>query len=269
MKILLFVSKLPYARPAILFGGLVARLTKSPIILMHVTSRKSGLEAGQNILAQAREMLPDVELNTQICQGISTQCILDEAQSGSYDLVVLEARRTVGLMKRLKGVVARLIARESPVSVLVIKEERPSLKKILVCTGGRDIAEPVIEAGGSLARAAGARVALLHVAPHIPSMYVGLNTMEEGLPALLQTDTPLARHLHHGAEIIERHQIDAALKLRRGEVVNEILDEARAGDYDLIVIGASGTRKGLKEWVLGNITRRIVDDAPCPVMVVR
>ena len=133
MKILLFVSKLPYARPAILFGGLVARLTKSPIILMHVTSRKSGLEAGQNILAQAREMLPDVELNTQICQGISTQCILDEAQSGSYDLVVLD---------ELTFLIRYNIVSEREVIELIA--DRPARVNLLIT--GRSATEGLIEA---------------------------------------------------------------------------------------------------------------------------
>ena len=131
------------------------------------------------------------------------------------------------------------------------------------------VAEPVIETGAWLAGATHARATLLHVASPVPSMYTGLGEIEETLPELLQTRTPVAGHLRHGAEILARHQVSAALKLRYGVVADEILREALEGDYDLIVIGASGTAGRLKGWLLGNVTRQVVERARCSVLVVK
>jgi nucleotide-binding universal stress UspA family protein len=153
--------------------------------------------------------------------------------------------------------------------VLVVGQARPGLKRILICTGGLEVAEPVIETGAQLAGVAHAQATLLHVVSPIPSMYTGLDEIEETLPDLLRTATPIARHLQHGAEILTRHQVTAELKLRYGVVADEILREAHEGNYDLIVIGVVKTASRLKRWLLGDVTREIVDRALLPVLVVR
>jgi nucleotide-binding universal stress UspA family protein len=63
--------------------------------------------------------------------------------------------------------------------------------------------------------------------------------------------------------------VTATLKQRHGVAADEILREALEGGYDLIVIGASGTGGRLKEWLLGNVTREVVEHAPCSVLVVK
>ncbi|MFQ5616109.1 MAG: universal stress protein [Anaerolineales bacterium] len=269
MNILVFVADMPYARPALIFGRLIARLTQSPVTLLHVNPHQSNLTRGAGILARAHEMLPDVVINTQIRQDTPTSGILEEIHTGKYDLVVLRARRKLWLTQRFRGVVGRMIAKHAPVSVLIVKRDSPDLKRILVCTGGVDIAETAIKAGAQLAQAAHARATLLYVTNPLPSMYTGLNGIEETLPELLQTNTPVARHLRHAAEILAQHQVSAELELRRGVVSNEILREADRGNYDLIIVGASRVANGLKGWVLGDVTWQVVNEARCPVLVVR
>jgi nucleotide-binding universal stress UspA family protein len=63
--------------------------------------------------------------------------------------------------------------------------------------------------------------------------------------------------------------VDATLKLHHGVAADEILRKVHEGNYDLIIIGASGTAGRLKEWLLGNVTRQIAERAPCSVLVVK
>lgn len=269
MNMLIYVASLPYARPAVLFGGLVACLTGSSVTLLHVAPPNEGSSAAEGVLAQAHALLSGVVVDTRIRQGSPVRSITAEIESGDYDLIVLRARRTLGLTDLLRGTVGRAIAEKSPIPVLVVKRGRPDLRRVLICTGGTDVAEPVIELGARLAQAAHAQATLLHVAHPIPSMYTGLDTMEETMTELLQADTPLAQHLRHATGILSHHQVDARLELRRGDVADEIIREAHIGDYDLVIVGASEAKRGLKEWVLGNVTRRVVDAVRCPVLVVR
>ena len=64
---------------------------------------------------------------------------------------------------------------------------------------------------------------------------------------------------------------DAGLKLRlrvrSGDCVGHILDEARALESDLIVMGTHG-RSGFERWVLGSVTDSVLRKAPCPVLAV-
>jgi len=84
--------------------------------------------------------------------------------------------------------------------------------------------------------------------------------------ALIQSSGGLEPPLQY---ILADHQVAAELKLRHGLPVDEIIREAQIGDYDLVVIGASGVSNGLKGWFLGNVTQQIVDQVVRPVLVVR
>ncbi len=269
MKILLCVAGMPYAETTVWFGGIIARITKSPVTLLHVARRREDREAGEKLLAQAAEMLPGLSVETRIRQGEPVGRILAEAREGDYDLVVVGTHQVVGLTQRLLGSIALQVIRRAPTSVLVVRQARPSLERVLICTGGLDVAEPVIETGAWLAGAANARATLLCVLGPVPSMYTGLEQIEETLLELLGAGTPIARHLRHGAEILAQHNVPAELELRHGVAADEILREAWKGDYDLIVIGASGTTGPLRRWLLGDVTREVVDHALRPVLVVR
>jgi nucleotide-binding universal stress UspA family protein len=269
MRILLCVAGMPYAEATVCFGGVIAHITKSPVTLLHIVRRKEERAAGDRILAFAREMLPGLTVKTRIRRGDPTGMILAEVQEGGYDLVVVGAPQAVGVTQRLWSSVSLQIIRRAPTSVLVVGQDRPGLERILICTGGLDLAEPVIEIGAWLAGVAHAQATLLHVVSPIPSMYTGLDEIEETLPELLQTATPIAHHLHHGAEILTRHQVTAELKLRHGVVADEILREAHTGNYDLIVIGVARTANRLKRWLLGDVAREIVDHALLPVLVAK
>ncbi len=269
MGILICVAGMPYAEATIGFGGVIARITTLPVTLLHVMRQREEQAVGDRILALAREMLPDLTVKTRLRRGDPIGRILAETREGGYDLVVVGTPQAVGVTQHLLSSITLQIVRRAPTSVLVVAQARPGLERILVCTGGLDVAEPVIETGAQLAGVANARASLLHVVSPIPSMYTGLDEIEETLPELLQTATPIARHLHHGAEILAQHQVTAELKLRYGVVTDEILREAHEGNYDLIVIGVVKTASRLKRWLLGDVTREVVDRALLPVLVVR
>ena len=122
--------------------------------------------------------------------------------------------------------------------------------------------------GAVIASVSGSAATLFHVAANIPTMYTGLKSIEETLQELLQTDTPVARHLRRGAEILAEKNIQAELKLRHGSAVYEIMREIDRENYDLVVIGASGADTMIKEWIYGNLTQDIVDTVGIPVLVV-
>ena len=56
--------------------------------------------------------------------------------------------------------------------------------------------------------------------------------------------------------------------IREGNPGTEILGEAEAGDYDLIVLGAAGS-SDFKHQMLGSVSAKITSQAPCSVAVVK
>ena len=269
MKMLLFISKLPSSSHLVMFGGLIARQTQSSIALLTVVPRRESLNTGEGVLLQAREMIPDVVENIQIRRGNIIEGIFDEIQSRHYELVILRESQAIGPIERLRRKEGLIIANKAPTSVLLVKQEQPKLERVLICTSGLEIAEPVLKMDAQLAQAVHAQATLLYVAIPIPTMYTGLGKIEETILDLLQSDTPVGQHLRNAAEILDRHNFEANLRVRHGEVVNEILAGARSGNYDLIILGASRSDFKLSSWLLGNVTRKIINRAHCQVLIVR
>lgn len=269
MKILIIVTSIEFDRAAITFGGLIARLTHARVKLLHVVLAGKSLTAGEAILEQAQKLLPDLPIETKLCDGRLVTRSLAELRERDHDLVVIGEGQRQALAQSTSRPLIRAIVQRSSASLLFARRSRSELKRVLICTGGTSIAEPVIHSGALLASAGGARATLLHVVGTIPTMYTGLGGIEETLSELLKTDTPMARNLRHGAEILEKYHVPAQLELRHGVVANEILREANVGNYDLIVTGAPERTKRLKRWLLGDVSNAVTERAQCPVLIVR
>ncbi len=85
------------------------------------------------------------------------------------------------------------------------------------------------------------------------------------------TDT-LDTHAKQAVRTIERmadsHGVDCITAIREGTPAETILDYAEEIDADLIVAGTHG-RSGVKRYLIGSVTERLVRHATCPVLTVR
>jgi nucleotide-binding universal stress UspA family protein len=269
MKILIIITSINSDRAAITFGGVIARLTHSQIKLLHVVPRGKSLTTGKPILEQAQRLLADLPIETKLCDGRLVTRSLAELHESSHDLVVIGEGQRQALAQTTSRPLSRAIVQRTSASLLFVPRSGSELKRVLICTGGTSIAEPVIHSGALLASAGGAKATLLHVVGTIPTMYTGLGGIEETLAELLKTDTPMAKNLRHGAEILEKYRVSAQLELRHGVVANEIVREANVGNYDLIVTGAPEHSKRFKRWLLGDVTNAVIEHAQCPVLIVK
>jgi nucleotide-binding universal stress UspA family protein len=68
--------------------------------------------------------------------------------------------------------------------------------------------------------------------------------------------------------LISESHIGVTCEVRAGEAATEIIASARERSSDLIVIGHRGHSR-LVRMLTGSVARRVVDTAPCPVLVVR
>ncbi len=269
MKILTLVIDLPVDEPVVAFGGLIASLTTSSLTLLNVAATEDKLKQAEKILDQASELLPDLLVEKRLLCGKLVTRVLLESRQGDYDLVVVGTEYLPSSTMQSMSPLARALLYRAPHSVLIVRGSTAQLRRLLICTGGTDVAEPVIRAGALLASAAGAQITLLHVAGTIPTMYTGLHEIEETLPELLNTDTPIARHLRYSAEILADYHITAQIELRHGLVSSEIIREAQLGQYDLIITGSPEQAHRLKKWLLGDVIGRVTENAPCSVLRVK
>jgi nucleotide-binding universal stress UspA family protein len=196
--------------------------------------------------------------------GEKAKDLLQKASELGSNLIVVRWTGTPQL-----DLIARRTISEARASVLVVKQPPRFPADVLVCSGGHVTSETVIKTGAQIAQIINARVTLLHVATAVPSMYTGLDAMDEDIVEVLKRDTPASQHLRSSAEIFHQHGIKAVLELRHGHIVDEIARSNRRHNYDLIIIGASDVAPPLNRLFLGDVTLRIVSAVPCTLLVAR
>ena len=153
--------------------------------------------------------------------------------------------------------------------MLVAIGELKRLKRFLVCTGGKEFIERAVQFTGEIAAAVGASVTLLHVMAEPPAIYVNLVQLEENVDQLLESKSELGTNLLRERRELERLAVPADVRLRHGIAIDQIFEEVHAGEYDLIVTGTSQARGLLGHYIMGDLTRSILNGANCPVLVAR
>jgi nucleotide-binding universal stress UspA family protein len=92
--------------------------------------------------------------------------------------------------------------------------------------------------------------------------------LRAGAEELIAESTPEGELLERDIRILARPGIHSRPKVRHGLVVDEILAEARDGDYDLVIIGAY-RGKGPRHILFDDLAYKIVTRLDRPVLVVR
>jgi nucleotide-binding universal stress UspA family protein len=140
-----------------------------------------------------------------------------------------------------------------------------TIRRILCPTDFSELSKAALAQAGALARWYEAEITLLYVAPaaftaaevvYVPSPWLSPETLEKW-----------RGDLHAFAQSSREEGIRVRIDLCEGNPATEILDTARTGAFDLIVMGTHG-RHGLESWVLGSVTESVLRTSPCPVLTV-
>jgi nucleotide-binding universal stress UspA family protein len=271
MRILICSDGTSPADSAIRIGGLLAGSTRAETTLLGIAENpqderplRDALEAQAQSL-RTHDGIPEIVVRA----GEPIRQILKQTSKTIYDLVVIGARRkgTTGLYWRSEKTYEVIKSIRPP--VLVAIGECTALKKFLVCTGGKKTIEKAVQLTGKLAAAIGASVTLLHVMAEPPAIYADLVRMEEDVDRLLESKSELGTNLRRQKRELERLGVSAAVRLRHGIVIDQVFEEASEGDYDLIVTGTSPARGLLRHYIMGDLTRSILNHTNCPVLVAR
>jgi nucleotide-binding universal stress UspA family protein len=195
--------------------------------------------------------------------------IVDQTAKTSYDLVVIGTRWTGATAHYWRSERTYEVIKAIQPPVLVAIGERKHLKRFLVCTGGKEFIEQAVQFTGKLAAAVNASVTLLHVMAEPPAMYADLVRLEENVDQLLESKSELGTNLRRQRRELERLGVSTEVRLRHGIVIDQVFEEVRAGEYDLIVTGTSQARGLLRHYIMGDLTRSILNRANCPALVAR
>ncbi len=267
MKILIILDSESYNYAPVLMGKLIAEAAPAEIHVLIVIAQGGHRENAQAISRQVEMDLGGIKPFLAIEEGVPGAVIGSSLLEERYQLIIVNAERILRLRKTID--IDPILINQSEISLLITQNTKPKIDRILLCTACMENDYSLLMQAAGFAGHIGASVTLLHVfAGAVPSMYTGLEQIDETVEELLQTDTSYARYLRKGVEIFKSNQIESEVKIRRGVPIEEIVRETQIENYDLVVIGASRVKTGLKELLLGNLAIKIVDQVELPVLVV-
>jgi len=209
--------------------------------------------------------------------GSAARVLVDA--SLDYDVTVVGAqshnnRSTAGL-----GPVASRVAEHSNSTVLIGRELHSDAGlKILAPVDGSEASLRALDKLVALVDLSAADVTLVHVVetPWLHSgddqEWIGYEEeKEEEIDPQAQFEREFERE---GDEVLENARARLPVRtavntlIYRGIPGEEILMESETGDYDLVLVGASGV-VDLKHQMLGSVSSRVAWNAPCSVLLVR
>lgn len=149
------------------------------------------------------------------------------------------------------------------------------MKKILVAIDGSEESRKAAEQAAALAKKDGAELTLISVVEVENDMaytelgiavsgdYSGIRDAltkikQESSEKLLDT---IIAGLDTAGLIVNKI-------IRIGSAHPEIIDEAKTGKYDLIVMGHRGLNP-VKRFFMGSVAKRVIEDAPCSILIVK
>jgi nucleotide-binding universal stress UspA family protein len=271
MKILFCSDGSTQAENAVRFGALIAAACQAEASILGIVEKAGQEDAVLQALRRAQEILKEHHLNADLITkaGRPVPEIIKRTQETKYDLVVIGAVRKGTRGPLWMSARAYKIIESVEPPVLVVIGERTALRRILLCTGGTKQSDATVQFAGEIARRVNASVDLLHVLAEPPAVYANLVKSEEDASQVLQSDSKLGRSLRHQKELLNKIGVPCEVRLQHGLVLDELMEELQHTEYDLVVSGSSPVQDRLRMYIMGNVTREIVNRAELPVLVVR
>jgi sulfate/thiosulfate transport system ATP-binding protein len=219
-------------------------------------------EEGEKLRTVFNTRMQESEINQadlHIRYGNPAEQLAIEKAESLYEMLILSDKpdaktsrlpKPYSKSKNLSKTLVTLLERiDTP--VLVVKGERTSIKRILICTAAGEPGKSDVKVGGRLARRLGASVTLL---------YITRESTEPG--ALAQS------HLEQAARTLRVQDIESNVQIRQAATpVEGILAEAESGDYDIVVLGSHGPRS-TSRFRVNDVTMQVLSEIERPVLVV-
>jgi len=151
------------------------------------------------------------------------------------------------------------------------------MKKILVPIDGSDASRAAAETAVELAKNCGSEITFLTVV-EIRHEFVFANYSDHALMGpdyleirenLLRMDTENStRMLDKVVESLDCAGLKTGKTVVTGDPYAQIVNTAAEGEYDMIVMGHRGLNP-LKRLFIGSVAKKVVDDSPCSVLIVK
>ena len=262
--------------PGIEYAAWLGKIMQVPVTLIGVIEQKQRPNIDEethpleDIFSRGVALFQEYDLkySLEIHEGQAEEVIPEKAKEKDYLIVLTPLGRPPLRRLLLKRSFRQLMADiERP--ILYVPSACIPPTHVLVCLGGLGYASMSEEFGLEIATRVKAPVTLLHVVPPIDLDFPESRTVRENWDHLQDTDSLLGRTLKRGLSKARKAGLNTDLKIRQGNVIEEILGELKEGDYDLVCMGSLYSAHGLRQMYAPNVTAEVAEVIGCPVLTVR
>jgi nucleotide-binding universal stress UspA family protein len=145
------------------------------------------------------------------------------------------------------------------------------IKKILVAIDGSEASKHAMDFAVDLAEQTSAEIQLLTVVPPVLLPSLGFYKVKSKAirECTDELETIFWEILAKSLDKVQkrRPKLKVSTKLEMGEPHKKIIQTAKLGNFDLIVMGSRGL--GSRFTALGSVSSRVIDEASCPVAITR
>lgn len=211
-----------------------------------------------------------VEVSHQVEEGNPIDMLLDISEDCT--MIVMGSRGLGGLSGMVMGSVSAAVVSHAKCPVVVVREESDvnqdtKYGPVVVGVDGTGVAEKAIEMAFSEAKARGAKLRALHtwIDMQVQTSLAGLNASQTQWDDVEEDQKRLLKE--HLAPFVARYpEVEVEEVITRERPVRALADAAV--DAQLLVVGSHG-RGGFRGMLLGSTSRALLQESPCPLMVVR
>jgi nucleotide-binding universal stress UspA family protein len=230
---------------------------------------------GNSISTKVSEALrqPGVHVVGTARSGSAAYEVIEAAEEYQADLVVVGSKGLTGLAGFLLGSVARNVAKHARRPVLVARDLRHDLQRVVLAVDSSTHAAQAARLAARLPLPADAIIQVVQVVyTHQPYAVVAPEFQVEYDAAMNEAE----KQEKAAAETLTRSIADRLIAsgkraeplVLRGDPADEILKLVQRNETDLVIVGARGVSL-IEGLLVGSVADRLLKCAPCSVLLVR
>jgi nucleotide-binding universal stress UspA family protein len=144
------------------------------------------------------------------------------------------------------------------------------LKSILVAVDGSDASNMALEYAIDLAKIFSGALTILTVQEPLtptPPPTMPPSVVESYMKEVMVYHDSIIEKALNKVKQSDR-KLKAKTLISQGVAWEKIIEECKKGKHDIVVIGSRGLG-GIKGFFLGSVSKRVAEEAPCPVLIVK
>lgn len=236
-----------------------------------------GERRGRLYLERIASEFPGFAVRMTVGRGRPAETIIEKAAANAGTLITMATHGRSGIKRWMLGSVAEKVLRGTVNALLLVRtngqaepKQKPVVQSVTVPLDGSQLAASVLPTVTTIAKSMNLEIVLFRAYELPASAYYG---SEDYLPNYEELKDNLRKevqsYLGKEIETLKSQGVEkASFFVTEGSGPDEIISYTRRRPDTLIAMCTHG-RSGMKRWVLGSVTEKVVRHSGDPVLVMR